>query len=59
MNGKWSKENFQQFDRENPDIFKTFAHFALIATRHRRYYSAKAVFHRVRWETMVSGKDDS
>ena len=59
MNGKWSKENFEQFDRENPDIFKTFAHFALIATRHRRYYSAKAVFHRVRWETMVSGKDDA
>jgi len=58
MNGKWSKLNFILFDLKNPEIFDNFAHFALIAAQHRRYYSAKAVFHRVRWETMISGEDD-
>lgn len=57
-NGKWSKENFKIYDMQNPHIYEQFKHFALIVTEKRKYYSAKCIFHRVRWETMMSGTGD-
>ena len=57
MNGKWTHENFQKFDAENPDIYGYFKGFALEASKYRKKYSAKSIFHRIRWETMIRGKD--
>jgi len=56
MNGKWTKEKFDQHHAENPEIYKMFCHYAHKAAAVRRYYSAKCVFHRVRWETMIEEK---
>jgi len=58
MNGKGTKENFEKFHSKDPVIYEMFKKFANIATQHRDYYSAKAIFHRIRWETMVSGEGD-
>lgn len=52
--GKWTKEAFEVFDKENPQIYSYFERFALIAASRRKYYSAKSIFHRVRWESMVT-----
>ena len=56
--GKWTKENFEKYHAENPSVYAQFEHFALAVTARRPYYSAKCVFHRVRWATMISGKED-
>ena len=58
MNGKWSKQNFEEFHDNHPEIYQMFELFALQAARYRDKYSAKSIFHRIRWETMVGGKDD-
>lgn len=58
MNGKWTKENFELFHKEHPEVYDMFVKFAKTATQYRDYYSAKAIFHRIRWETMISGKGD-
>ena len=49
--GKYTKENFEKYHKENPAIYKMFRHYALHVAARREYYSAKAIFHRVRWET--------
>jgi len=56
--GKWTKENFAKYHEENPHIYDYFERFALMMAERRSYYSAKCVFHRVRWETTLEGKDD-
>ena len=53
MHGKWTKENFERHHAENPHIYRMFCHYALKAAEVRKYYSAKSVFHRVRWETQI------
>jgi len=58
MNGKWTKENFSTYHTNNPEIYNLFVKFTMMATQHKQYYSAKAIFHRIRWETMVSGEGD-
>lgn len=58
MNGKWTKENFDVFHTEHPAIYAQFCKFAKQAAQFKEYYSAKAIFHRVRWETMVTGEGD-
>ena len=54
MNGKWTKENFEKHSAENPDIYRMFCYYALQAASVKKYYSAKCVFHRVRWETQIT-----
>ena len=54
MHGKWTKENFNEFHTNNPEIYNLFVKFTTMATQRKQYYSAKAVFHRIRWETMMS-----
>ena len=53
MNGKWSKENFEVFDKEHPDIYERFCYFAKKALSKRKHYSAKCIMHRVRWEAQI------
>ena len=58
MHGKWTKENFNEFHTNNPEIYNLFVKFTNMATQRKQYYSAKAVFHRIRWESMVTGEGD-
>jgi cyclophilin family peptidyl-prolyl cis-trans isomerase len=53
MNGKWSQENFELHHKTNPQIYNMFVDFALQVASRREYYSAKNIFHRIRWETMI------
>ena len=57
MNGKWTQENFEKHHQANPEIYDMFVRFAKEAAEKRTYYSAKSIFHRIRWETMISDKD--
>ena len=57
MHGKWTVENFIKHDIANPNVYKLFERFALEASKYKQKYSAKSIFHRIRWETMVSEKD--
>ena len=59
MNGKWSKENFEKHHTENPEIYELFCHYAKQAAVVKEYYSAKCIFHRVRWETQIVEKNSS
>ena len=58
MHGKWTKENFNEFHRNNPEIYNLFVKLTNMVTPRKKYYSAKAIFHRIRWETMISGESD-
>ncbi len=58
MHGKWTKENFEEFHKNNPEIYNLFVKFTNMATQRKKYYSAKAIFHRIRWESMISGEGD-
>jgi hypothetical protein len=53
MNGKWTKENFIEHHKNNPEIYEMFVMFALKVAKVRSYYSAKNIFHRMRWETAI------
>ena len=57
MNGKWTKENFALYDAANPGIWKMFKHFSLQAASKRKHYSARGIFHQVRWHTMMREKE--
>jgi hypothetical protein len=58
MHGKWTKENFNEYHKNNPEIYTLFVKFTNMATQRKKYYSAKAIFHRIRWESMISGEGD-
>jgi hypothetical protein len=58
IKGRYSKAKFNEFDADNPEIYQYFEKFAKQVAAHRDYYSAKAIFHRVRWETMITGNDE-
>jgi len=50
---KWTKENFEKFDAAHPEIYNLFRTFAIQIAQKRTHYSAKSIFHRVRWETAM------
>lgn len=54
MAGKYTPENFVNYDLQNPHIYRLFKRFALMATAQVDHYSAKFIMYRVRWETMAS-----
>jgi len=56
MNGKWTKENFEKHCRTNPEIYKKFSFYAFQASEVKDHYSAKCIFHRVRWDSMIMDK---
>ena len=53
MNGKWTKDNFDTHHKNNPDIYNLFEKYALRASKYRERYSAKIIFHIMRWNTMI------
>ena len=53
-NGNYTPENFDKHHAENPHIYDLFCRFAQQAARQREYYSAKIIFHRIRWETEIA-----
>jgi hypothetical protein len=53
MINKWTKENFEEYDSKHPDIYELFKQFALQIAKRKNSYSAKSIFHRVRWETDI------
>ena len=57
LNGKWTKENFETHHNENPEIYNMFCKFAEKMAKVKKHYSAKAIFHRMRWETAINEKD--
>jgi len=53
MNGKWTKEKFEEHHEKHPEIWELFVIFALQAAKVRKHFSAKCIFHRVRWESQI------
>lgn len=58
MHGKWTKENFDKYNKENPEIYSMFEEYALKASKYRKRYSAKIIFHIMRWDTMIGGYEN-
>lgn len=45
------QQEFEWFDRSNPEVYKLFKRFALAAKRSgRERFGAKAIVERIRWE---------
>lgn len=58
LHGKWTREAFEEFHADNPQIYAMFVRFALQVSERRKRFSAKMIFHRIRWETMIGSNDD-
>jgi len=58
MAGKWTRDNFVKFDATNPEIYRMFCKFALQVAARREHFSAKCIFHRIRWESAVGTGGD-
>jgi len=58
MNNKWTKENFELYDAQHSDIWEMFKKFSLQVAARKKHFSAKCVFHRVRWETAIGDSGD-
>ncbi len=54
MNGKWTHENFLIFHQEHPEIYQMFCRFSIQMAQFKDHYSARGIFHRIRWETSIS-----
>ncbi len=55
MKNKWTADNFLIYDADHPEIYEYFERFALEIAKYRKHFSAKCVFHRIRWETALGG----
>ena len=49
----YTQKQFEQHHKNNPKIYKMFVEYALYAAGRRPYFSARAIFQRMRWETMI------
>ena len=51
--------NFEQYDRDNPNIWRQFMYFAKQAKYVKGFktYSAKSIFELIRWHTPITGND--
>ena len=50
---------FREFHRENPHVYELFKRFAFEVIRAGRpRYSARTIFHRIRWHTDIETKSD-
>ena len=54
MHGKWSHSNFLAHHEANPEIYRLFKEYAVKVAKYRPKYSAKAIFHVIRWDTMLA-----
>jgi len=49
---------FEIFHREHPEVYELFTRFALqVAATGRGRFSARAIFHRIRWFTAIETND--
>ena len=47
-----TQEQFDQYDRANPDIYELFKMFTFqMISAGREQYSARTIIHRIRWHT--------
>ena len=53
-----TEKKFKIYHVENPQIYMAFKEKALEAVKRKQHFSCRAIFHVLRWETMVSGKGD-
>jgi hypothetical protein len=53
LSGNWTKEKFEEHHANNPHIYKMFCTFAKEIAKYKKQYSAKCIFHRMRWETAI------
>lgn len=52
-------DKFQEYDRQNPDVWAMFTKYAFEALRAgRSRLSANLIFERIRWETLICGSGD-
>jgi len=49
----------EEYVTANPHIWRHFVRFARQASRHRAHYSARAIFHRIRWHLEVEVEGDA
>lgn len=53
-----TKKSFEQYDKENPEIWEKFKEFAFKAIKKGfKHYGAKSIFEIIRWNTKTSGND--
>ena len=57
MHGKWTKENFETHLEENPGLYDLFCKYSKMAASKRPRYSARGIFHQVRWYSMMNEKE--
>jgi hypothetical protein len=57
INFTHTKEDFEKFHHNNPEIYTMFVDFSKQAAVKNSYYSARGIFHRIRWETSVNSDD--
>ena len=55
---KFNEDSFKLFDNEHPEVYEGFKRFALKAMSVRSNYSARAIFHALRWETMIDSGEE-
>ena len=55
--GQYTEENFKLHDANNPHIWTAFVKYAKQVAMRREYFSAKAIFHRMRWDTAIGEVD--
>lgn len=52
-------EKFSKYFSDNPQIWNLFIQFALVvAESGRTHYSARAIFHRIRWHVEIETKSE-
>jgi hypothetical protein len=56
---KTAENRFTTFHRNNPEVWRLFCGYTAQARALRPNYSARAIFHVIRWETMVRTRDKS
>ena len=59
LNFHHTKKDFEVFHKENPKVYEMFKKFSLEASAKNKNYSARGIFHRIRWETSVNSDDES
>jgi len=52
-NGDYTAERFKIYDQEHPHIWQAFVRYTMQVAARREYFSAKAIFHRMRWDTAI------
>jgi len=51
-------EEFENYHKKNPHVYEMFEKFTFMTIRAgRKYFSARAIIERMRWQTMI--EDDS